>query len=155
MITSVPVFWLVNKDLRECFHKPLKHFRKKKTKALKRQYYLIICEQPSLLLSRLHPKPAGADVVRGLPATKNIIQEIKSSHSACNQNHYSRTIKSKVVTRTNKQIVVTVPALRAGADDLVLELLGLPPLADARQAEAVRAVGKDTKPAQSGTLKDW
>ena len=48
-----------------------------------------------------------------------------------------------------------MPALWAGADDLVLELLGLPPLADARQAEAVRAVGKDTKPAQSGTFKDW
>ena len=91
LIISVPVFWLVNKDLRECFHKPSKHFCHKKTKALKRQYYLIICEQPSLLLCRLHPEPAGADVVRGLPATKTIIQEIKSSHSACNQKHYSRT----------------------------------------------------------------
>ena len=42
-----------------------------------------------------------------------------------------------------------MPALRAGADDLVLELLGLPPLPDARQAEAVRAVGEDSKPGQS------
>ena len=30
----------------------------------------------------------------------------------------------------------------------MLELLGLPPLADARQAEAVGAVGKDSKPEQ-------
>ena len=42
-----------------------------------------------------------------------------------------------------------MPALWAGADDLVLELLGLPPLADAGQAEAVRAVWKDPKPRQS------
>ena len=46
-----------------------------------------------------------------------------------------------------------MPALRAGADDLVLELLGLPPLSDAWQAEAVGAIGKDPKPAQSGNLR--
>ncbi len=39
-----------------------------------------------------------------------------------------------------------LPALRAGPDDLVLELLGLAPLAQAGQAEAVVAVGQDAEP---------
>merc|ERR1719391_592137 len=32
------------------------------------QVFLVICEQPSFFLCSLHPEPAGADVVRGLPA---------------------------------------------------------------------------------------
>ena len=45
--------------------------------------------------------------------------------------------------------VVTVPALWASADNLVLKLLRLSPLPDAWQAEAVVAVGEDSKPKPS------
>ena len=38
------------------------------------------------------------------------------------------------------------PALWASPDDFVLKLFGLPPLPDARQTEAVIAVGKNTEP---------
>lgn len=44
-------------------------------------------------------------------------------------------------------VVRGLPALRARADDLVLELPLLPPLAQARQAEAVVAAGQDAEPA--------
>ena len=38
------------------------------------------------------------------------------------------------------------PALWASPDDFVLKLFGLPPLPDARQTEAVIAIGKNAKP---------
>ena len=42
-----------------------------------------------------------------------------------------------------------MPALWASADNLVLKLLRLSPLPDAWQAEAVVAVGEDSKPKPS------
>lgn len=39
-----------------------------------------------------------------------------------------------------------LPALRAGSDDLVFELLGLAPLADTGQTETVATRWQDTKP---------